>query len=251
MKLSVVIITFNEERNIERCLKSVQAIADEILVLDSFSTDQTKAICERYGVRFLTNPFEGHIQQKNKAWQLATGDYVLSLDADEALTKELEQSIAKLKNEEKPLTGYRMNRLTNYCGSWIKHSGWYPDTKLRLFQHGKGAWGGVNPHDRFELSGNEETALLEGDLLHYSYYTKEDHFKQIEYFSKIAASELFQKGKKVSSLHMYGKVVWQFFKNLVFKSGWRDGIAGWNIAKRSAFATYRKYSILKELHNNG
>lgn len=251
MKLSVVIITFNEEKNIERCLKSVKDLADEILVVDSFSKDQTQAICERYGVRFEQHAFDGHIQQKNRAWEWAKGEFVLSLDADEALSEDLQNSLKAWKDAKAEFEGYRMNRLTNYCGTWIHHSGWYPDTKLRLFRHGAGAWGGVNPHDRFELHNKEKSGFLEGDLLHYSYYTKDDHFKQIEYFSKIAAQELHARGKKVSKLHMYAKMAWQFLKNLFFKSGWRDGKAGWNIAKRSAFATYRKYTILNELYDKG
>lgn len=246
MKLSVLIITFNEERNIERCLKSVLKVADEIVVVDSFSNDKTKEICEKYPVRFIENAFGGHIQQKNFAISCAAHPYILSLDADEALTEELTESILNEKaNGFKD--GYRLNRLTNYCGSWVKHCGWYPDTKIRLINKTKGSWQGVNPHDRLDLEEGASVGFLKGDLLHYSYYTKEDHFKQIEYFGKIAANELLLKGKRTNPLQIGLKVSAQLFKSLVLKSAYLDGLTGWKIAFRSAYATYRKYKILWDL----
>ncbi len=119
MKISGVIITFNEARNITRCLESLQGICDEILVLDSFSTDATQQICQTFGVRFEQNTFEGHIQQKNEALKRASHPWVLSLDADEALSPELKQAIHSLKKEQPQSGAYTMNRLTNYCGQWI------------------------------------------------------------------------------------------------------------------------------------
>lgn len=247
IKLSVVIITFNEERNIERCLKSIENIADEVVVVDSFSKDTTKTICSKYNVRFIENPFEGHIEQKNFAIQQATNDWILSLDADEALTPELETSILSVK--QKPLeNGYSMNRRTYYCGHWVKYCGWYPDTKTRLINRKKGAWTGVNPHDRLDLYNNEKATHLDGDLLHYSYYSKEDHYKQIEYFGNIAANELFKKGKQVSWATIYAKTIFQFIKSYFLKLGILDGKTGLNISRRSAFATYRKYFKLRELN---
>jgi len=249
MKLSVVIITFNEERNIERCLLSVQELADEILVVDSFSKDKTLEICEKYNVRLIQNPFEGHIQQKNFAMQQAQFDWILSLDADEALSEELSKSIKHIKSISKQeINLFEMNRLTNYCGAWVKHCGWYPDTKVRLVNRQFAKWGGVNPHDRLEGSKQEKVAFLKGDILHYSYYTKEDHLKQIEYFSKIAAGELVKQGKNVGQLTVYLKMAAQFFKSFVLKKGFLDGKTGWQISKLSAFATYRKYSLLRALN---
>jgi glycosyltransferase involved in cell wall biosynthesis len=170
MKLSVVIITFNEERNIERCLLSVQQLADEILVVDSFSKDKTLEICEKYQAKVIQNPFEGHIQQKNFAMQQAQFDWILSLDADEALSEELSKSIAHIKSISKQeINLFEMNRLTNYCGAWVKHCGWYPDTKVRLVNRQFAKWGGVNPHDKLEGSKQEKVAFLKGDILHYSY----------------------------------------------------------------------------------
>lgn len=248
-RLSVVIITFNETRNIARCIDSVRAIADEVLVLDSFSTDDTCELAKARGARVEQHAFDGHIQQKNRAWQMASHDWVLSLDADEALDDTLRDAIREAINTNAPaIDGFTMNRLTNYCGHWVRHSGWYPDTKLRLFRKGKGAWTGTNPHDRFDLHDRKRAAHLPGDILHYSYYTREDHLKQIEYFSKIAARELFAKGKRVGYPMMVAKVVAQYVKNLILKTGFLDGATGFTIARLSARATWRKYTLLKELH---
>lgn len=250
MKLSGVIITFNEARNIERCLSSLQAVCDEILVLDSYSTDETAAICASFGVRFEQHPFEGHIQQKNEALQRATHPWILSLDADEALTPELQAAILQIKAQA-PLKGaYKMNRLTNYCGKWIHHSGWYPDTKLRLASKEDVIWGGINPHDQLLPKEDLHVGHLKGDLLHYSYYTKADHFKQIDYFSKIAANELFERNVRCSLFKMYLKVVAQFMKSYILKLGILDAKAGWLIAIRSAYATQQKYTLLRARWKN-
>lgn len=247
MKITGVIITFNEERNIERCLVSLKNVCDEIIVLDSFSTDQTEAICHSHHVKFVQHAFDGHIQQKNRAMQLAETDWVLSLDADEALTEELSQAILKVKQNPSG-EAYAFNRLTNYCGHWVKHCGWYPDTKTRLVKKERAHWTGVNPHDRLERMDQGKVELLKGDLLHYSYYTKEDHFKQIEYFGNIAAKELFEQGKNISWLLLYVKVVNQFIKSFWIKLGVLDGRTGLLISMRSAYATYVKYCKLRTLN---
>lgn len=246
MKLSAVIITFNEERNLQRCIDSLKGVADEIVVVDSFSTDATKQIAENSGARFLQHPFEGHIQQKNVALAQATHTWVLSLDADEALDETLRQSILAVKSEGKAI-GYSMNRLTNYCGHWVRHCGWYPDTKIRLIRNGHGRWKGVNPHDRLELSDSAKPIHLRGDILHYSYYTLNDHLKQIEYFGDIAARELLIRNKKISWPMVVVKVVAQFIKSYFLKLGILDGMTGWTISRMSAYATWRKYTKLKHL----
>jgi glycosyltransferase involved in cell wall biosynthesis len=246
MKLSAVIITYNEERNIERCLTSLQGVADEIVVIDSFSKDKTEEICKSFGVTFIQNPFDGHIQQKNFAIQSATHDWILSLDADELLAPELQDSIAEVKvNQE--FNGYKMSRLTNYCGYWVKHCGWYPDTKTRLIDRNFGKWEGVNPHDRLDLKKGESVGFLKGDILHYSYYTQEDHLKQIEYFGDIAANELFQSGGKSNWLKITVKTTAQFIKSFILKKGILDGTTGFTISRLSAYATYRKYYKLLKL----
>lgn len=246
IKISATIITFNEEKNIERCLKSLVGVVDEIVVVDSLSKDKTKEICAGFSVTYIENPFEGHIQQKNFAIDCAAHDWILSLDADEALTQELRDSILQVKHAQEFL-GYKMNRLTNYCGKWVKHCGWYPDTKVRLVHRKHARWGGVNPHDRLDLENGQDLGFLQGDLLHYSYYTAEDHFKQIEYFGKIAANELFQKGRKSNWGKIVIKTLAQFFKSYFIKVGLLDGKTGYLISVRSAYATYRKYKMLMDL----
>lgn len=247
MKITGVIITFNEERNIERCVLSLKNVCDEILVLDSFSTDQTEAICQRHHVKFVQHVFDGHIQQKNRALQLAETEWVLSLDADEALTEELSQAILNVKKNPSG-EAYAFNRLTNYCGHWVKYCGWYPDTKTRLVKKDRALWTGVNPHDRLERIDQGKVEWLKGDLLHYSYYTKEDHFKQIDFFGNIAAKELFEQGKNVSWGLLYLKVVNQFIKSFWIKLGVLDGRTGFLISLRSAYATYVKYRKLRLLN---
>lgn len=248
ISISAVIITYNEERNIDRCLSSLKDVVDEIVVVDSFSKDRTAEICAKHGVRFIENPFEGHIQQKNFAIDQAKSEWILSLDADEALTEELQKSILTIKQAPQFL-GYRMNRLTNYCGHWVKYCGWYPDTKVRLVRKDKARWQGVNPHDRLDMNENEETGFLNGDILHYSYYTQEDHLKQIEFFGNIAAKELFERGGRSSWLKICVKVIAQFFKSYFLKLGILDGRAGFTISRLSAYATYRKYVKLLNLQH--
>ena len=249
IKLSVVIITFNEEKNIERCLTSVKKIADEIVVLDSFSKDKTQAICERYGVNFFQHAFDGHIQQKNRAVTYAKNSHVLSLDADEALDETLVKSIMAIKSNFNK-DGYYMNRLTNYCGHWVRNCGWYPDKKLRLWDKAKGEWTGINPHDKYELfEGDKNAGYLKGDILHYSYYTIEDHYKQVDYFTSIASKAYFEKGKRAPLFKLIINPIAKFIDHYFLKLGFLDGHAGFLISKISAYATYLKYKKLKKLYH--
>lgn len=245
IKLSVVIITFNEEKNIERCLTSIKTIADEIVVVDSFSSDNTKELCLKYGVKFIEHKFDGHIEQKNWAISQASFPYILSLDADESLSNELIKEIQLIKNNWQ-FDGYSFNRLTNYCGKWIKHCGWYPDVKLRLWDSRKGSWKGTNPHDRYELNSTK-IKHINHDILHYSYYSISDHIKQVNYFTEIAAKAYFLEGKKSSWLKILFKPPIKFLRDYVLKLGFLDGVAGFTIARISAYATYLKYYKLKQL----
>jgi len=249
IKLSVVIITFNEEKNIGRCLDSFIGVADDIVVVDSFSKDKTKDICSNKGARFIEHAFEGHIQQKNWAITQAKYPHVLSLDADEALDEKLKQSILKAKqNWDKD--GYYMNRLTNYCGHWIRHCGWYPDKKLRLWDSRKGEWRGINPHDKYELfEGDKNTGYLQGDILHYSFYSVADHVKQIEYFTDISAKALYEKGKKPGFVKLYLSPLAKFMESYFLKAGFLDGKYGYQVCKNSAWATKLKYRKLRKLYN--
>jgi glycosyltransferase involved in cell wall biosynthesis len=245
IKLSVVIITFNEEKNIKRCLQSVLSIADDIVVVDSFSTDATRSICEQMGARFVQHAFEGHIQQKNFAITQAKYQYVLSLDADEELNDGLTSEISKVKKNWQ-MDGYSMNRLTNYCGHWVKYCGWYPDVKLRLWDSSKGSWGGINPHDEYFMQEGSKTGHLMGDILHYSYHSIQDHYKQVEYFTSISAKAYFERGIRSSIFKIWLNPIHKFLRDYFFKLGILDGKTGYIICKISAYATYLKYQKLLE-----
>jgi len=247
LKISAVIITYNEEANIERCLESLEGTADEVLVVDSFSTDRTADICKSKGVDFIQHPFEGHIEQKNYALSCAGNDYVLSLDADEALSDNLIQSIRAAKQNWRA-DGYSVNRLTNYCGKWIRHCGWYPDKKVRLWDRRKGHWGGVNPHDHVVMDESSRIRHLSGDLLHYSYPTIRDHVSQINSFSEIAARAAFEKGRQSNLvLDVCFNPTLTFFKKYFLKLGILDGYEGFVIAISTAFGKFLKYIKLREL----
>lgn len=243
--LSAVIIAYNEAQNIERCLLSLQAVADEIVVVDSGSTDDTVMKSESMGARVLNHPFEGHIQQKNWAANQAKGQWIISLDADESLGEELKASLLEWKKSVHDSRAYRFNRLTSYCGHWVRHGGWYPDQKLRLWKNGAAEWTGENPHDRLELLAGENAGKsighLQGDLLHHSYHTVEDHIRQIAYFSDIAAVHYEGPLWRTNPWMRPLKMAFQWTKNAWIRGGWRDGWAGWTIAKYSAIATARKY----------
>jgi glycosyltransferase involved in cell wall biosynthesis len=246
-QLSVVIITFNEERNIARCIDSVKGIADEILVVDSFSNDKTKEIAEANGAKVVLHKFEGHIEQKNWALSQANYPFVLSLDADEALSEQLRASIIEVKNN-KQYDGYTMNRFTNYCGKWVRHCGWYPDTKLRLFDKTVSKWGGVNPHDKLEINEGVKIFHLKGDILHYSYYTLSDHINQVNKFTEISANALYKMNKKASLFKIKFSPIIKFIKNYFINLGFLDGYTGFVISRISAHAAFLKYAKLRQLY---
>jgi len=249
IQISAVIITFNEEKNIARCLASLQGIVDEIIVVDSFSKDKTEEICKQFNVKFVSHAFEGHIEQKNWAITQALYPYIFSLDADEAVDETLKNSLLNIK-ENWTHDGYSMNRLTNYCGKWIRHCGWYPDKKLRLWDSRKGKWGGDNPHDKYEFFDENATVKhLEGDLFHYSYYTLDDHYKQVTYFTDILSKAQFKKGKKAPFIILVFSPIVKFVRDYFFKLGFLDGVAGFTICRISAYATFVKYKKLRQLIN--
>lgn len=246
IKISAVIITFNEERNIVGCLQSLEGIADEIVVVDSFSTDATEELCKQFNVRFIQHPFDGYMQQKSWACDQAESDYILQLDADEQLSDELKQSILEVKSDWKA-DGYYFNRITNYIGKWIKHSGWYPDAKLRLWDRRKGTWSGINLHESVKMSENAIVGKLKGDLMHFSYYSIQQHLNQINSFTEIAAKEGIAKGKNTSLPIIIIKVVWKFKRDYFFKLGFLDGYYGFVVCSMSAYTTYVKYLKMREL----
>jgi len=244
-KISVTIITKNEERKIRECLESVRW-ADEIVVVDSFSTDNTTEICREYTDKVYQLPWPGHIQQKNKAVDLASNKWVLSLDADERVTPELGKEILALqKSGLEKFGGYEIPRLVFYMGKPVLHCGWYPARKLRLFDKTKSRWGGENPHDRISCSG--AVGRLKGDMLHYSFDNISAHMATIESFTSIAASERHKKGIKGTLFHLIFRPPANFIKMYFLKLGFLDALAGFIICVLSSFHVFVKYAKLLEL----
>ncbi len=246
MKISAVIITFNEEKNIEKCINSLIDVANEIIVLDSFSTDRTEAICKKFNVRFEQHKFDGHIEQKNRVMHMAKNDFVLSVDADEVLSDELKQKINLLKKNF-TFDAYSFNRLNFFCGKKIKHGGWYPDKKIRLWNRKKGHWGGKNPHDKVILNKNASLKHINADLLHYSFHSIEQHIIQINKFSTIKAKNDLSANKKASFYKIIFKPAFKFFRDYFLKTGFLDGFYGMVIAFNSAHSEFLRQVKLKEL----
>lgn len=239
IKLSAVIITLNEQRNIGRCLESLAGIADEIVVLDSGSKDDTRKICENYNVRFFTEKWKGYSQQKNTANHLAANNWILSIDADEALSPELKQSILNWKNAGKEEFA-KFNRLTSYCGQWIRHCGWYPDPKIRIFDKTKAFWKG-EVHEQLSFDSDINIKYLNGDLLHYSYYSVDEHIAQTNKFSTLAARQLIDENQPVTFLKVLIKPSAKFIRNYFLNLGFLDGFNGYVICRISALQTFLKY----------
>lgn len=246
IKLSGVVITFNEEDKIKKCIDSLKAVCDEILIVDSFSNDKTKEICISTGVTFVVNKFFGHIEQKNYAKSIAKYDHIISLDADEELDNEAQKSILKVK-ENWTGNGYYLNRLNNYCGKWIRYGSWYPDIKLRIWDRRAGTWGGINPHDEFMISSSSKPKTLNGYILHYTADSQEQYQKQMIYFSEIAANAYFEKNVTSSIFKILTNPIFRFLRDYILKLGIIDGAAGFQVCKATAYGTYLKYVKLKKL----
>ena len=247
-QLSVVVITLNEERNIGRCLQSVSEIADDIVVVDSGSEDATEEICVAHGARFMRHEWLGFAETKNFANSQAKYPLILSLDADEALSDQLIKSIKAVKENNPGNTAYKMNRLTNYCGKWIRHCGWYPDSKIRLFNRENTRWTGLVIHEKLTTNPGIVVKHLDGDLLHYSYYTIAGHIDQANRFTDLTAEEAFRKGNKATILQILLKPPVRFLRDYFFKLGFLDGYYGFIVCRISAQATFYKYIKLRQLN---
>ncbi len=248
VKISAVIITFNEEKNIARCIDSVRPVADEIVVVDSYSKDCTKSICLEKGVRFIEHPFEGHIQQKNFALSQAAFNHVLSLDADEYLSEELTQSIS-LAKKFWPTEAYEMNRLSSYGGRWMRLSAWYPDKKLRLWNRDLGHWGGDNPHDKVILEKKINVMHLSGNLMHEAYENAQEFLSKVQSYSDIFAKEK-RFILRSSPFKVFYKSAYTFFYNFFIKLGIFGGFEGAMISLSNTNYTFYKYSKLLEANRS-
>ncbi|MDG1174224.1 MAG: glycosyltransferase family 2 protein [Flavobacteriales bacterium] len=245
-KISAVIITYNEEKNIRRCLASLQGIAEEIVVVDSHSTDRTKEICSRYeNVNFISTDWKGFSDTKNYGNDIAKHSWIISLDSDEELSKELKANIASLELKEE--NAYEFNRLTNYCGKWVKYCGWSPDIKVRLFNKSITSWEGV-VHEKLVYTKSISNELIIGDLNHYSYYTEQEHLDRLKKYAQLSAEEKFKAKKGNENYKIIFSPIFKFISVFFLKLGFLDGITGFKIAKNEAKYNYWKYSILKKLH---
>ncbi len=243
MAISVSIICFNEEKKIRRCLESVKW-ADEIVVLDSYSTDETLSICGEYTDKIYQHDFDGHIQQKNRAIDHCSNDWIFCIDADEVVTDELGESIQDIDMGKTEFIGFSIPRKVYYLGKWINHGGWYPDYKVRFFNKRFGRWGGINPHDQVIVKG--KTSKLYGDLLHYSYENVAAHLRQVNKFTDIMSGEYEKIGEKPSIANLTLRPIFKFFKMYVLKLGFLDGIRGFIIASIGAFYVFMKFVKLYE-----
>lgn len=251
VRISATIITFNEEKKVEACIKSLLDVADEIIVVDSFSTDNTASICEKYPVKFIRHAFEGYVAQKNYALDHTTFDYVLSLDADEVLSPELKKSILEVKNDWGEYHGYAFNRLNNYCGRWIRHSGWYPDRKIRLWDKRLARWQGTDPHDKVIIS-ERYVKRLSGDILHFAYFTLDEHLNQMHRFAEVAAKAKFREGQRtVFLVHVILNPIFKFFRKYILQLGFMDGYYGFVFCATTAGLNFYKYLRLHEYTKNG
>lgn len=249
-KISACIISYNEESKIEDCLKSLLPVADEIIIVDSLSTDDTIKIAKQYTDKIFPQKFLGHIEQKNLAISHASNDWIISLDCDERLTKELQQSILAIKDNLEQFDACCMPRKTFYIYRWLNHC-WYPDVKTRLFNKNTAKWGGTNPHDRIITDGNN-VRQLKGDIQHYSFDSVSAHLKTIDKFTETGAIEIIKKKKKISVLSPLTHSTWMFIKMYFIKRGFLDGFAGLLASTLSFVHVFVKYSkaIIMQHQNN-
>jgi (heptosyl)LPS beta-1,4-glucosyltransferase len=250
MKVSATIITLNEERNIARCILSLKPFADEIIVLDSFSTDRTPEICKELNVTFHQRAWAGYSDSKNHLNSFATGDLIFSIDADEAVDEELSKAIIEIKKKGKPGL-FEVNRKTNYCGKWIHHSGWYPDVKLRLFPANSCKWMGEFVHEELKCEEGLPVIRLQGHLEHYSYYNFVEHRARADKYSALTAQKMHVAGKKASFLKPWLSGFGRFISMFVIKLGFLDGKMGFMIALISAKSNIFKYKELRRLNQQG
>jgi len=244
--LTATVITFNEEQNIRDCLQSLQWVP-HIVVVDSGSTDRTVEIAREFTDNVYVTDWPGHVQQKNRAIDYATTDWIISLDADERVTPELRKEIEDRLSREPVAPGFSMPRLTWHLGRWIRHGDWYPDRKIRVFDRRKARWTGLNPHDRIELEGTAEP--LQGELLHYSFRDLHHQIEGIDFFTGIAAGELEVLNDRSHIVGMLFRAPWKFVRMYWVRRGWKDGFAGFILAVIASFYVFLKYAVLWERRN--
>ena len=248
MKISATVITLNEEHNIAAALESL-SWADEIIVVDSESTDRTADIARRFTDRIFVRPWPGYSAQKNFAAEQASNDWIFSLDADERVSVELAREIEQLKSgAEQQIAGFEMPRLTFYLGRWIKHSGWHPDYKLRLYNRSRARWRGDYVHETLEVDG--EVEKLDGNILHYTVRDASEHHLRMDRYTTLAAQQSYSQGKRASRVSLFVSPVVVFLRSYIFKLGFLDGVPGLAIARFGAHYEFLKNLKLWEMKIN-
>ncbi|MEN3327474.1 MAG: hypothetical protein V7638_2281 [Acidobacteriota bacterium] len=248
MKISATIITFNEESNIKAACESV-AWADEIVIVDSNSTDATREIAASYGARVIVNAWRGFSAQKQFAVEQAKHDWIFSLDADERVSNDLRKSIEVLKTHPggENADGYLVSRRTFYQNRWIRGGGWYPDRQLRLFNRTKGHWKQRHIHESVAMNPGARIGELGGDLLHYTSPNAAHHHRMIgERYAPLAAQQMFEEGRRTSMLGVASAGPSAFVRSFILKGGFRDGFAGFTIASFAAHHAFLKHLMLWE-----
>jgi glycosyltransferase involved in cell wall biosynthesis len=243
-RISACLITFNEEHNLPRALASLKGIADEIIVVDSGSTDRTAEIARAQGVKLVERAFTNHADQKNYAAACATNEWILLLDADEEISSELRESMLEWKKYEPEFPVYEMARLTWYLGAWIRHSRWYPDFQRRLYDKDRASFSGMI-HSALRFEGR--AGRLSGNLLHYTIRTFEEHERKVESYTSVISREMFEEGRRSWRAAMWLAAPWSWFQNYVLYLGFLDGKRGWLIAWMGARGTWLKFKKLGEL----
>jgi glycosyltransferase involved in cell wall biosynthesis len=239
IRISATIVTLNEEKNIGRAIESLLC-CDEIIVVDSGSTDRTVSIAQQRGARVTVREWPGYAQQKNFAASLASHDWVFSIDADEALGEELEAEIMALKEKPFAADAYSMPRLAQYLGKWIRHSGWYPDRKIRLYDRRKGRWTGEYVHETVRVDGL--VLELQSNLLHFTCDSLSAHMKSVDRYTTLAARELAASGRVRPDYRLFVDPMWTAFRSYILERGFLDGYQGFTIAYMSALYTFLKYA---------
>lgn len=242
MKITATIITLNEERNIARAIESLRC-SDEILIVDSGSVDRTVELAEKLGARVIEAGWRGFAAQKNWAAEQASNDWILSLDADEALSEALEAEIWNVKKSGPRYDAYTMPRLARYLGRWILHSGWYPDRKVRLYDRRKATWVGEFVHESVQASGR--VGHLQSNLLHFTCDSLSEHLRTLDRYTTLAAQELASRKVKVPLSRVILDPAWTFTKTYFLQRGFLDGLEGLTIAYMAAFYTFLKYSKVR------
>ncbi len=243
--ISAVVISFNEARTIGQCVEALCKVCDEVLIIDSASTDGTVEICEKLGAKVVQQAWLGYSQTKNLGNKMAQHDWILSVDSDEILSAELIETLRQLKTETGKV--YALDRVTEFDGKWVWHSGWYPEWKPRLFDRNHVAWQGDFVHETLKIPADYQVVRLKGKLFHYSYKDAADHWRRLEKYARLGAEGQFAAGKKVTFVKRYLAPGFRFFKGFFLKRGFLDGRIGLTICTREAAMVRLRYQILEQM----